>query len=504
MMIDAGLQLGGATTPRTRLAAIWLIAGALVCAMAVGLRAVLPFNVDVSWLLIVCERVLDGQRLYLDILEINPPMAGAVNIIAVVLGRLLGLRAELMTLVLVFGLIAGSMVVTWRLLRNSRIPGRAAAAPLAVCAIALLGILPMYDFGQREHLALLFLLPALAVLIRRADGEIIPPGVVVIAGISAAITMCFKPYFAFGVGTAVIAAATNARQWRIVFAPENWIASALVVAYALWVYVAFPAYFTVIYPVASDVYRLLTSSWLALALGGATTLWLVAVFATLLLQSRRSADPALVVLLASSLGFAMSYFVQSRGYNYHAYPMVALALMAFGYAVATIDRARQHGPRLQVGSSVAAVALLVSACFWFKASVDVRALQDAVVKLGLQRPKIIMLGGAATIAHPLVRNVGGVWVSRQEALSIREIVRRARLERTIDAATSARFDAYLAAERNGLVDDIRKMPPDVVLIDDREADWSAWAQADPELAQLLKPYALVQTIDGIDILKRMP
>jgi hypothetical protein len=76
MMIDAGLQLGGATTPRTRLATIWLIAGALVCAVAVGLRAVLPFNVDVSWLLIVCERVLDGQRLYLDILEINPRWPG--------------------------------------------------------------------------------------------------------------------------------------------------------------------------------------------------------------------------------------------------------------------------------------------------------------------------------------------------------------------------------------------------------------------------------------------
>ncbi len=95
-----------------------------------------------------------------------------------------------------------------------------------------------------------------------------------------------------------------------------------------------------------------------------------------------------------------------------------------------------------------------------------------------------MLGGAATIAHPLVRNVGGVWVSRQEALSIREIVRRALVWSGRSTLQHQRFDAYLAAERNGLVDDIRKMPPDVVLIDDREADWSAWAQADPELAQL--------------------
>ncbi len=499
MTIDAGLQLGGATTPRTRSAVIWLIVGILVCAVAVALRVALPFNVDVSWLLIVCERVLDGQNLYRDNLEINPPMATAVYMVAVMLARLLGARAELITLVLIFILIAMSLTVTWRLLRGSRLSGRTAALPLAVWAAALLAILPMYDFGQREQLALLFLLPALAVMVRRAHGEVISPGAILIAGIGAAITMCFKPYFALGVGAAVFAAAATARQWRIVIAPENWIAGVLVVAYALWVYVAFPAYFTEIYPVANDVYRLLTVPRLMLALSGATTLWLGAVFATLLLQRRRSVDPALVVLLAASLGFAMSYFVQSRGYGYHAYPMVALALMALGYAVATFEPAGQKIGRQQLVWSIVAAMLFVSSCIVFKASVDVRALQDAVARLGLQRPKIIMLGGAATIAHPLVRNVGGVWVSRQEALSIREIVRHARQHRGLDAATLARLDGYVATERNGLVEDIRKSSPDVVLIDDREADWSGWAKADPELAALLKPYVWVARANGIDV-----
>jgi len=502
MTTDAGLQLGGTTAPRTGSTVAWLAAGILVCAVAVAWRVALPFNVDVSWLLIVCQRVLDGQRLYLDILEINPPMACAVYMVAVLLARLLGLRAELVTLVLVFCLIAASLAVTWRLLRGSRISGRFAALPLAVWAAVLLAILPMYDFGQREQLALLFFLPALAVLVRRANGNEISSGMVIIAGIGAAITMCFKPYFALGVGAAIVASAVAARQWRIVIAPENWIAGVLVVAYAFWVYVAFPAYFTEIYPIANDVYRLLTVSSLALALSGATTLWLGAMLAILVLQRQRSVDPTVVVLLAASFGFAMSYFVQSRGYGYHAYPMVALALMALGYAVATIDRARPDARRLLMVSSVAAVVLLVSACVWFKASVDMRALQDAVTKLGLQRPKIIMLGGAATVAHPLVRNVDGVWVSRQEALSIREIVRRARQNRTLDAATTARLDQYVATERNGLVEDIRKSSPDVVLIDDRDTDWSGWAKSDPELAALLKSYVWIQKANGVDILRK--
>jgi hypothetical protein len=206
------------------------------------------------------------------------------------------------------------------------------------------------------------------------------------------------------------------------------------------------------------------------------------------------------VLLATSFGFAVAFFVQRKGWGYHAYPMVALSLMALGYAVAAVDPVTA---RVRIGASLAAVAILANACVWFNASVDIRKLEAAVTKLG-PHPKIMMLGGAATIAHPLVRDVGGTWVSRQEAFLIREIVRRARQEQSFDAVTSARLDRHVATERDGLVADFRASSPDVVLVDNRDSDWGAWAQADPELAQLLKPYALVQTIDGIDILKRMP
>jgi hypothetical protein len=164
---------------------------------------------------------------------------------------------------------------------------------------------------------------------------------------------------------------------------------------------------------------------------------------------------------------------------------------------ATYRRARH----LRIGASVIAVAIFANACVWFNASVDVRKLEAAVARLG-PHPKIMMLGAAATIAHPLVRNVGGTWASRQEAFLIREIVRRARQEQTFDAISSARLDGYVAAERDGLVADFRISSPDVVLVDNRDSDWSAWAQADPELAELLKPYAWVQRVDGIDILKK--
>jgi hypothetical protein len=48
----------------------WLALAALFV-VAVILRHELPANADVSWLLTVAERVWDGQRLYVDIIETN-------------------------------------------------------------------------------------------------------------------------------------------------------------------------------------------------------------------------------------------------------------------------------------------------------------------------------------------------------------------------------------------------------------------------------------------------
>ncbi|WP_295849027.1 hypothetical protein [Tardiphaga sp.] len=497
MTLDAGPRLapGEVAPSRTRPLALWL-AAALLLAVALALRALLPFNVDVSWWLIVGERVLDGQRLYVDILETNPPMAGSVYFLGVALARALDLRPETVTDALVFGLMAVSLGVTWRLLR-----GRAAAGALALWALALLGILPMYDFGQREHLALIAMLPSLAVYIRRADRVPVSAAAVLIAGLSAAITMSFKPYFALAAGACVVAAAVHARRWRVLFAPENAVAAALVAIYGGWVYLAFPAYFTKIYPLVRDVYLLLTAPLLALFVSAASALCIAAVLAVLALRRGRGLDAVLVVSLAAALGFAVAFFAQGKGWGYHAYPMVALSLMALGYAIAMIDRAAPRWRRWRgVAAGVAAV-MFINAAVWFNASVDVSAIEKVVAGLA-PHPKILMLGGAATLGHPMVRNLRGHWVSRQEALLIREIVRRARETTRFDAATSARLDSYAQRERDDLVEDFRKQPPDVVLVDNDHTDWGAWAAADPELSALLKPYERVRTIHAIDILRR--
>ncbi|WP_315813467.1 hypothetical protein [Bradyrhizobium sp. SZCCHNR2028] len=479
--------------------------GLLICAIVVAaawLRYVLPLNVDVSWWLLVSERMLDGQRLYVDILETNPPMAGLVYLLAVALARAIHLRPELATNILIFVLTAASLTLVWLLLRTSALRHRLADGRLAAWTTALLLIAPMYDFGQREHLALITILPAIAVYILRARRERVAPAAMLIAGLSAGLTMSFKPYFAFSVGFCILAAAAQARDWRVLFALENWIAAALVLINAACIYLFFPEYFTVIYPLVRDVYLLLKAPVPTILVTLPMGLWLAAAVIILILQrAQHERDAASFTTLAASLGFLVSFVAQQKGWGYHAYPMVALALLAAGLAVSAIDASRDARRWPRVATALAGAVLFVQTCFWFNGSVDVQQIEAQVARLG-PRPSMLVLSAAAVIGHPMVRTLDGTWISRQEAFWVREIVRRSQQDGTIDSQTAQRLAPYVERERAGIIADFRRQPPDVVLIDNQNSDWGDWARSDPEIRALLAPYVLVQTVDGVEILKR--
>ena len=118
--------------------------------------------------------------------------------------------------------------------------------------------------------------------------------------------------------------------------------------------------------------------------------------------------------------------------------MVALALLAAGLAISAIDRepARSSWPR--VFSAIVTAAIFADACVWFNGSIDVRPIEEQVARLG-PRPKLLVLSGAAEIGHPMVRALHGAWVSRQEAFWVREVVRRAERDGTIDAQAAVRL-----------------------------------------------------------------
>src|SRR6202008_4459963 len=108
---------------------------------AIAVRHFVGANTDVSWEITLSEKILDGQRLYVDLIELNPPASTFLYLPAVGLARALGLAPEILVdvLVLTGGLvspaIAGDIVRRYRLLDGQQ---TATAAALALAALTIL------------------------------------------------------------------------------------------------------------------------------------------------------------------------------------------------------------------------------------------------------------------------------------------------------------------------------------------------------------------------------
>lgn len=471
----------------------------ILFAAAVALRHVLAANTDVSWLLTAGERVLDGQRLYVDVIETNPPMAVLVYMPGIVVARALGLPVEIVVDSLMFAAIFISIAIVARILRRSSLPG-ANSWLLTPLAFAALAILPMQALGQREHIAVVELLPLLAVFALRMNKEAPSPWMVIVAGLGAGLAVSFKPQFAVAIVCAVVCVAIHLRSWKAVFAPENLIAAAVAVLYTASVVVFYPEFFTVIGPLVRDVYIAVGQPIPVLLAKPALPIWGAAILATVVLKRHEKIDAACLLLLATSLGFAAVFLLQRKGWPYHSYPMIALAMLAFGHALVSnlprtaIDRV------LRVGAIALFAVLFVQSMLWFNFAFDARPLQAAVARLG-PHPKILAITAEPGLGHPLVRALDGVWVSRQQGLWVDAYLKYMRKHGVIGPQADPVLDAYADRERAMLIEDIKRIRPSVILVDDLTGDGSEWLRSHPEVSGLLSDYQPVETINSIGILK---
>ena len=148
--------------------AVLIVGGALLLA-ALLQSFVFTIDCDVSWMFTVGDAVLAGKRLYVDIIEVNPPASPWLYLPMVALAHLAGLRIEAVAGACTLAAATGSIAATLALAnRLKRAPGPL-LFPAALAFAAL--VLPATLFAQREHFALLLALPALTALALVADGD---------------------------------------------------------------------------------------------------------------------------------------------------------------------------------------------------------------------------------------------------------------------------------------------------------------------------------------------
>jgi len=309
---------------------LWVGGGVAVVWAAWAVLSAVPMSHDVAFFFYTSGRMLDGAKLYRDILEINPPLVYYFGVPPAWLARTLGLEP----IPVFYGYCM--VFVGAALFLMSRVALRATVfSGVAVRRVTLLALLcielimvsayGMFNqFGQREHLALVLILPYLVATATAAAGQPVGLGLGVSVGVFAGVGMAFKPLFLAPWVLAEIYVATRARSWRRLVRPES---VAIAVTQAIFVVLVLtlePGYLTNA-RLDLAVRPGLIGPFSGLVLRPEVLLWLLAGLALLFLRRGTSDDDLAKVLFLAAGAFLFAAVAQRRGSDYHYYPVLALS-----------------------------------------------------------------------------------------------------------------------------------------------------------------------------------
>jgi hypothetical protein len=286
---------------------------------------------DTGFLLDEAARVLGGARLYVDLVEMNPPLTVMLNMAAVLLARLLGL-SEILTYRLgcAAALLAVLLLAAWLLRRL--LPGELVLRRAIVLLLAFaLFSLAEQDFGEREHLLLALVIPYLLLAAARARGREIPTAPAALIGLLAGSAFALKPHFVL-LWPAVEGYVRLTRQVpRSELLPETASIAGFLALYGVAIILWLPEYPQLLRlfsgPYTSFLY---VPFWQLLVRGPGALLTLFALLAFLAL-GRRARHPELPAVFAlGALVCLVAGAAQQKGFSYHFYPSLALATVVLG------------------------------------------------------------------------------------------------------------------------------------------------------------------------------
>ena len=282
-------------------------------------------NHDVAWVLWGTREMLEGAKWGVDIIEPNPPLAWYLSMPSTLLAGWLGVPLD-WTFKVVVAIAAAISAIAFAALASagSRFRGAFLCAVSGACLL----LLPGREFGQREHIAVIAVLPYLALAGRRAAGDRGPSaGATVAIGLAMGIGVALKPYFlAVPLLVELVVQLTAADRPKLLRA-ENIASAAVVAAYALVLILFGRQYLADVVPLANEIYWSFNRPMGPVMDDLYPSLTAVAAFAAFAIYKRDSLG---LILFAAFCGFALSYILQRKGYPYHLLPVsiVAVAMLA--------------------------------------------------------------------------------------------------------------------------------------------------------------------------------
>jgi hypothetical protein len=479
----------------------------LVIAVAVVTFATLrsPLKDDIAWLLYVARRWMAGRELYVDVVEVNPPLIVWISAIPLEIARWLDVGVKYVAMP---GFMAAVLGCAWwaaTLLRQSgslfadRIPVFAAIGTVFL-------IVPAGDLGQREHLLVAAVLPYLILFAGELEGRHPRFFQAIFAGSLAGLGCALKPRYAGAFAVLeCLALFHGLRPWRALPIAAG---SAMAI-YGLGVAVFCPAYLRRAVPLALALYGATDVSFRELLLDSAILMaGEAAAIGLLWLRWRHLPERRLflTVVMFAATSTAIC-FVDGKDWFYHRLPATIVTVLALlGMAVSTYVHRRTTTRRIRLPLALAAMAVMIFAVTTYQRlepevaeAVEPRdntvARLEALIRKEHARTYIAFSEWIA-LGFPVVNNTGVAWASRFDSMwALKGELWRARFDPSASREWPvARWVAH----------DFIAGCPDIAVVDGRESTnyIGVLSASDPAFARAWSRYHQIAAFDGLTVYRR--
>ncbi|MCC6717819.1 MAG: hypothetical protein IT555_08045 [Acetobacteraceae bacterium] len=485
--------------------AVPILIGAIFCAIQLYILA--P-NDDNIYLLTIAGQMLSGKRYYYDFFELNPPLYCVLLFPVQWLHAISGIDLQGSFVLWISVLIVTAITAISHMLPRLMDEHWMAHTGIVLAIEAVLFFVPGMDFGERDHLALVFLLPALVWIAGRMHRERTTAfGFAVI--IVAALGVLIKPPIIAAAGAAYAVRLATERDWQLLIAPVVWCSALVAGLYGATILLWFPDWLRVA-KVAHTAYAAYdTANWfdsrsivlavLIGALASVNEIWGTG-------GEKRLGR----ILAAASIGAVGSYLLQRKGLDYHLLPATLLTWLLVGLVAMTVMRwaATRWRPRLLRYRVVALWLLAALPLFrsfdWTlllakRIDVPMRALAETLHSNRIG-PRIAVFATRIYPAYPLpvYRPTLPAWRFAQPWL-VPWIIQQERAGRGDAPETQALTTELLRM----VVEDFHRFTPDGLMVDESREQWGiginpdmlGWFRKDPRMAKILSGYERVAEFD---------
>jgi len=301
----------------------------LILLAGIYIQSQLYLSWDVSWHLLITQRFLNGGNYVTAFMDINPPIILYTLIPSIMLSNISGIHSAIALRIVVFTMGILSLFTCYYQIKKCFVKKEHYITAFILVAIAFcFFILPAHEFGQREHLFLIFTLPyffRVAALSEEKSSSLLESvWIGLLAGIGFLINIEFMLLFSL----IEIYLMIKRKSLFMILRTDSILVLLLLSLYIASVFILTPNYIHIILPLVAFLYQnAFNYSWYDLFTNTASFCWLAAAIFFPFHIKRSKHKPLSIILFISITIFILQFLLTRKTWYYHMLPTIAFSML---------------------------------------------------------------------------------------------------------------------------------------------------------------------------------